>query len=226
MELSEEVTNILHKNTIQYLHDLADKVPDSLNVLKSYYASKFRISELQTKICLKKSKNKLDARCPKCCLKLRETGATCYVKPETHKSKFAKKLLKKVQAQKRLTHFQIKYLKNNNINAENTLVITCNFCKKEISHRCNKSVKRRKYQKAKNQNKKNAKKKDKFCGLKEEAVISVQNETHKILNNEFTKRKEILQEKRKLSKLTKMLKQKSNNKSGSALTQFLQSLNK
>ncbi|XP_044267812.1 uncharacterized protein LOC123013387 [Tribolium madens] len=228
MELPDETTNILYKNTIKYLHDVADKVPNGLNVLKSYYASKFRISELQTKICLEKSKNKLDARCPKCCLKLRETGASYLVKPEIIKSKFAKKLLKKVKARKRLSRFQAKYLKSNNIHAGNKLVIICNFCKKEVSHKCEKPIKRRKYrEKAQKRNKKKLKKKDKFCGLKEEAVVSVQsNEKHKILNNEFTKRKEMLQEKRKLSKLTKMLKQKSNKKSGSALTQFLQSLNK
>lgn len=71
---------------------------------------------------MEKSKNKADAWCPKCCLKLRETGASYFVQPETHKSRFAKKLLCKVKAGKRLSRFQKKYLKNNNTHAGNELV--------------------------------------------------------------------------------------------------------
>jgi hypothetical protein len=38
MDLSEETVNVLYKNTIRYLYDIVNKVPNTVNILKSYYA--------------------------------------------------------------------------------------------------------------------------------------------------------------------------------------------
>mgnify|MGYP005985050701 FL=1 len=84
--------------------------------------SKFTISQLQTKINLEGGHSKYDPRCRKCCLKLRQSGASYAVAPETKKSKFPQKLLKKAKRKQPLTKFQAKYLKKNDLTPGNRLV--------------------------------------------------------------------------------------------------------
>ncbi|XP_063922571.1 uncharacterized protein LOC135136979 [Zophobas morio] len=246
MELTQEIATALYKNTIQYLHDVTEKVPNTLSVLKSYYASKFTISQLQTKINLEGGHSKYDPRCRKCCLKLRQSGASYAVAPETKKSKFAQKLLKKAKRKQPLTKFQAKYLKKNDLTPGNRLIVTCTFCQKKATYVLNKPVKVRVDVNA-NQpiqgraKKKKNKKKDKFCGLQKEAVVSAkranvnskQNENdnqecvNRVLNNPILKQRENQKKKKNLKKLNSMLKQSSQLKAPkNNLAQFLQSLAK
>lgn len=69
-------------------------------------------------------------------------------------------------------------------------------------------------------------KKDKFCGLQREAVMSVQStDKNRVINNGISKRKQIMKQKKNLNKLSNILKQNKNTKTGSSLSNFLQSLN-
>jgi hypothetical protein len=283
MDLSEETVNVLYKNTIRYLYDIVNKVPNTVNILKSYYASKFRISQLQTKITLEKNKNKSEARCPHCCLRLRETQSRYVVRPEVRNSKFAQKLSKKVDSSKKLTRFQTKYLKKNSLKTGNQLVTICGFCKKEVVRNCAKPVKQRVDANAiksiPKQKKRSKKKKDQFCGLEKEVVSSVQaqingkerkqysngmktnsigakinqknpkvnnnvngfktknngknlssknteNIKNKIVNNQISKRKEFIKQKKNTKKLNNILNLNSTKAPKNCLAVFLQSLGK
>ncbi|KAJ8921024.1 hypothetical protein NQ315_015820 [Exocentrus adspersus] len=164
----------IFQNSVSYLHNISS-MGFNPPALKCMYLTKARLMELRKNIQLPFYTTKSTVRCQRCFLNLIDGPASYKVTPEEKKSRFARRMLTKLDEDKPLTKYQRKYVKRLNQFKGNRLMITCKFCKKECLIKMAKPKKlvTAKDLKITKQKKKKTKKKDKFCGLKKDVVLSV-----------------------------------------------------
>ncbi|KAK9869382.1 hypothetical protein WA026_003139 [Henosepilachna vigintioctopunctata] len=169
----------IFKNSIKFLYNISDAIPNNVPSLKSYCALKSRILEIRSKLYLPQQMTKATVRCSRCCTSFTDYTPSVELKPKRKISKFAKKILKKIKNGKKLTTYQKNYsehLTNIDCNIINT---ECQNCKNEtkievkIEAKCPNENNNLINQKVISKKKK---KKDKFCGLNESVVKSISKE--------------------------------------------------